>query len=128
MAVGYDRRQLWDNFVASILFDCRSPHNGGRMAQERKRPFVDTTISPNGDTALVCYSSRLCLDRARCTVLQQMDADSSAYNRNCNRSIIGVRAIRACATRVLGISRSPRQLLLAAGSTRGRRGVCVLPP
>src|SRR5881397_2430412 len=128
MAVDHDRRQLWDNLVASVLFGCWCTHNRGRMAYGPERPTVGATIFFHRGTALVYYVGRFCFDCARCTVLQQMDADSSAYDRNCNRSTFGVRATRACATSAVGVPPSSLQPLLAAGATTSRRGVRALPP
>src|SRR5206468_7746492 len=128
MAVDNDRRQLWNNLVAPVLLGRWYPHNGGRMAHEPERPPVGATFLFGRGVALVYHVGSFCFDCARCTVLQQMDADSSAYDRNCNRSTFGVRATRACATSAVGVPPSSLQPLLAAGATTSRRGVRALPP
>src|SRR5215831_18028898 len=128
MALDHDRRQLWDSLVASLLFGCWCPDNYSRMADEPERFSVDTTIFFHRGTALVYHVGRFCFHCACCTVLEQMDADSGAYNHNRNRSIVDLRATRACAARVLGISRSSRHPLLAARATTSRRAIRALPP
>src|SRR5437762_4118769 len=127
MAVDNDRRQLWDNLVASVLFGGWCAHNRGCVAHRSERSAVGATIFFHRGTALVYYVSRFCFNCVRSTVRQQMDADSDAYDRSCNRSIVGLRATRACAADAPGIPPSSLQLLLAAGATTSRRGVRALP-
>src|SRR6476660_2423282 len=103
MAVDHDRRQLWDNLPAPVLLGCWCPYNRGCMAHGSKRLAVGATVFFNRGTALVYHAGRFCCDCARCAVLQQMDADSSAYDRDCNRSIFRVGATRACAMGAPGI-------------------------
>ncbi len=94
MVVDHDRRQLWDSFVAPVLFGCWCPHNFGRMAHGPQRPAVDATIFFDGGIALVCHVGRFCFDCARCTVLQQMGANSGGYGGNCDHRIVDGRASR----------------------------------
>src|SRR6266436_3609084 len=128
MALGHASRKLWNNLVAPVVSRSWYPYDSSRMDEGSERPALDTTIFSDRGTALVYHIGRFRLDWAHHTVRWQMDAGCNGCGHNCNRGIFSVRPTRPCAASAQRLPPSFRQLLLAAAATRGRRGVCALPP